>query len=131
MMSTRTVKQRARGVAQIVATLLIAVASLSCRSQPIRTTPCCSPISKKLDRADGSFPGFDKRDFPGLDKMKTWMDESPYVWVGYYLPAPCFAGKPWTGQNVKLAAQGWGLAVLYVGQQAPGASMLKDEPGIA
>lgn len=50
------------------------------------------------------------------------MRESPYVWVGYYLPSPCFAGAAWTGNRAALEAQGWGLAMLFVGQQAPGAT---------
>jgi hypothetical protein len=71
---------------------------------------------------DGSVPGFDKRDFPGVAPMQTWMRESPYVWVGYYLQAPCFTGVPWTGNRAALQSQGWGLALIYVGQQAPGAT---------
>jgi hypothetical protein len=54
--------------------------------------------------------------------MQTWMRESPYVWVGYYIQSPCYAGAAWTGNRAALEAQGWGLAVLYVGQQAPGAA---------
>lgn len=49
--------------------------------------------------------------------MQVWWNHSPYEWVGYYLPAPCFAGAPWTGTRAALQAQGWGLAVLYVGLQ--------------
>lgn len=73
---------------------------------------------------DGSAPGFDKRDFPTLAEMQTWMRESPYVWVGYYLPSPCFAGRAWVGNRAQLEQQGWGLAVLYVGQQAPNSAMM-------
>jgi hypothetical protein len=76
----------------------------------------------KIYLRDGSAPGFDKRDFPGLEPMRTWMRESPYVWVGYYLNSPCYAGVAWTGNRAALEAQGWGLAIIYVGQQAPNAA---------
>lgn len=97
-----------------VATLALAACASS--TKPPATTP-----SVKIVR-DGSAPGFDKRDFPGLGPMQTWMRESPYVWVGYYLHSPCYAGAAWTGNRSALESQGWGLAVLYVGQQAPGAA---------
>jgi hypothetical protein len=71
-------------------------------------------------RVNGAaFPGFDKRDFPGLSQMGIWWARSPYEWVGYYLPAPCYSGAAWTGNRQALVDQGWGLAVLYVGLQAP------------
>ena len=98
----------------VLATLsLIGCASAT---NPATTTP---PV--KIIR-DGAAAGFDKRDFPGLAPMQTWMRESPYVWVGYYLQSPCYAGAAWTGNRAALEAQGWGLAVLFVGQQAPGAA---------
>jgi hypothetical protein len=93
--------------------LLTACASAT--NPPVTTPPL------KIVR-DGAASGFDKRDFPGLTTMQTWMRESPYVWVGYYLQSPCYAGAAWTGNRAALEAQGWGLAVLYVGQQAPGAA---------
>jgi hypothetical protein len=96
-----------------MAALLGACASAT--NAPIPTPPV------KVVR-DGSASGFDKRDFPGLAPMQTWMRESPYVWVGYYLQSPCYAGTAWTGNRAALEAQGWGLALLYVGQQAPGAA---------
>jgi hypothetical protein len=103
---------------RLILALTAALALNACASatNPPTTTP---PV--KLVR-DGSASGFDKRDFPGLGPMQTWMRESPYVWVGYYLQAPCYAGSAWTGNRAALEAQGWGLALLYVGQQAPGAA---------
>jgi hypothetical protein len=79
-----------------------------------------APAPVKAFLREGSAPGFDKRDFPGLDAMDVWMRESPYVWVGYYLTSPCFAGTAWNGQRAALEQQGWGLAAIYVGQQVPG-----------
>lgn len=72
----------------------------------------------KPPRPGAAFPGFDKRDFPGLAQMQTWYATSPYEWVGYYLPSPCYSGIAWTGNRQQLIDQGWGLAVLYVGLQA-------------
>ena len=51
--------------------------------------------------------------------MRAWKETpgSPYKWVGYYLPSPCHDDKSWTGKRDTLQAMGWGLAVVYVGQQ--------------
>lgn len=62
-------------------------------------------------------PGFDTRDYPGDDVMARWLEESPYRWVGYYLPAPCHTGTSWQGKRSTLRSMGWGIAVLYVGEQ--------------
>jgi hypothetical protein len=64
-----------------------------------------------------AYAGFDKRDFPGLRDMQIWYATSPYEWVGYYLPSPCFTGTAWTGNRQALVDQRWGLAVIYVGLQ--------------
>lgn len=50
--------------------------------------------------------------------MSAWLKpNSPYEWVGYYLQAPCHRDPSWMGKRATLTAMGWGLAVLYVGQQ--------------
>jgi hypothetical protein len=65
-----------------------------------------------------SFPGFDTGIYPGDAKMRAWVrPNSPYHWVGYYLPAPCHRDASWAGKRETLAAMGWGVAVIYVGQQ--------------
>jgi hypothetical protein len=65
-----------------------------------------------------SFPGFDTGLYPGDESMRAWVrPNSPYHWVGYYLPAPCHRDTSWSGRRNALAAMGWGMAVLYVGQQ--------------
>ena len=68
---------------------------------------------------DGSIhPGFDTSIYPGDATMSAWLKpSSPYEWVGYYLQAPCHRDPSWMGKRVTLTAMGWGLAVLYVGQQ--------------
>lgn len=62
-------------------------------------------------------PGFDTRDYPGDQVMARWLDASPYRWVGFYLPAPCYTGTTWQGKRDELAGMGWGMAVLFVGEQ--------------
>ncbi len=62
-------------------------------------------------------PGFDTRDYPGDDVMAAWRAASPYRWVGYYLPAPCYTGTSWEGKRETLRRMGWGVAVLFVGEQ--------------
>lgn len=62
-------------------------------------------------------PGFDTREYPGDAAMATWRASSPYRWVGFYLPAPCYTGTSWQGKRSALRSMGWGLAVLFVGEQ--------------
>jgi hypothetical protein len=45
---------------------------------------------------------------------------APYRWVGYYLPSPCHKDRSWSGKRQTLVDMGWGLAVVYVGQQTWG-----------
>src|SRR5215212_2944774 len=63
--------------------------------------------------------GFDTYAYPGDDAMRAWREDgAPYEWVGYYLPsAPCHKGESWSGKRQTLTDMGWGLAVIYVGQQ--------------
>jgi hypothetical protein len=62
--------------------------------------------------------GFDTYAYPGDDAMLAWRDDSvPYEWVGYYLPSPCHRRDSWSGKHERLTNMGWGLAVIYVGQQ--------------
>ena len=68
----------------------------------------------------GHFLGFDTFAYPGDEKMRAWKraPNAPYDWVGYYLPnAPCHKGSTWSGKRQSLIDMGWGLAVVYVGQQ--------------
>ena len=71
----------------------------------------------------GRFLGFDTHDYPGDEKMHAWRNapNAPYSWVGYYLPnAPCHKGTSWNGKRQTLQTMGWGLAIVYVGQQTWG-----------
>lgn len=66
----------------------------------------------------GGHPGFDTSIYPGDATMSAWLKPgSPYEWVGYYLQAPCHRDPSWMGKRATLKAMGWGLAVLFVGQQ--------------
>jgi hypothetical protein len=62
-------------------------------------------------------PGFDTRDYPGDAAMAAWREASPYRWVGFYLPAPCYTGTSWQGKREAIEGMGWGTAVLFVGEQ--------------
>jgi hypothetical protein len=77
----------------------------------------------------GRHLGFDTSKYPGDEAMQAWRDDGSYEWVGYYLPsAPCHRDTSWSGKRQTLSQMGWGLAVVYVGQQTwgrtPGAAQL-------
>jgi hypothetical protein len=74
------------------------------------------------DIADtGPHLGFDTFAYPGDDAMRAWLTaDKPYRWVGYYLSAPCHNDDSWEGKRDTLATMGWGMAVIYVGQQTWG-----------
>lgn len=79
-----------------------------------------SNISKNV--APATHLGFDTYSYPGDETMLAWRDESvPFEWVGFYLPAPCHKERSWSGKREKLMSMGWGMAVIYVGQQTWGA----------
>jgi hypothetical protein len=87
--------------------LLLALAAGCARG----TTTIPRPVTQ-------TFPGFDTGIYPGDEAMRAWArPNSPYYWVGYYLAAPCHRDASWAGKREALSAMGWGLAVLYVGQQ--------------
>ena len=69
----------------------------------------------------GRHLGFDTSRYPGDDAMQAWREDGSYEWVGYYLPsAPCHRDASWSGKREQLTQMGWGLAVVYVGQQTWG-----------
>lgn len=77
-----------------------------------------APIADEAE--EGRWLGFDTHTYPGDEKMRAWKNapNAPYHWVGYYLPgAPCHRGTSWRGKRQTLTDMGWGLAVVYVGQQ--------------
>ena len=69
----------------------------------------------------GPHLGFDTFAYPGDDAMRAWLTaDKPYSWVGYYLSAPCHNDDSWEGKRETLSDMGWGMAVIYVGQQTWG-----------
>lgn len=70
-----------------------------------------------------SYVGFDTNNYPGDRAMDAWRRTGQYQWVGYYLPAPCHKDGSWSGKRQHLVESGWGLAVIYVGQQTWGHSL--------
>ena len=80
-----------------------------------------------------SYLGFDTGTYPGDKAMRAWRTgNSPYSWSGYYLQSPCHQDDGWMGKRETLTDMGYGLAVLYVGQQTwgrrPGAPLLAGAP---
>jgi len=98
-------------VAQVAAGVAQAAAAVTGQTAPLATA-----------YEKGNFVGFDTHTYPGDAVMRTWKDTpgSPYTWVGYYLPSPCHADKSWVGKRTTLKAMGWGIAIVYVGQQTWG-----------
>jgi hypothetical protein len=70
--------------------------------------------------AAASHLGFDTNIYPGDRAMDAWKRSGEYEWVGYYLQAPCHKDTSWSGARTRLSQSGWGLAVIYVGQQTWG-----------
>jgi hypothetical protein len=69
---------------------------------------------------NGPYLDFDTSEYPGDGAMQTWREHAGYDWVGYYLQAPCHKDASWSGKRDTLEAMGWGMAVVYVGQQTWG-----------
>ena len=94
------------------AALLVAVAAATASADAPR------PV---VDRNPGDIHlGFDTNKYPGDAAMTAWKKSGKYSWVGYYLEAPCRKDHSWMGKRARLANAGWGMAVIYVGQQTWG-----------
>jgi len=67
------------------------------------------------------FAGFDASEYPG-DHVVDWLQANTnFRWSGFYLaPAPSHRDASWMGKRTRLAAAGWGIAPIYVGQQTIG-----------
>lgn len=87
---------------------------------PLLLAAACAPAAARSGPAAPAnvHPGFDASLYPGDAAMRAWRSESPYRWTGLYLPSPCHRDASWSGTRAALEAMGWGIAVLYVGQQA-------------
>ena len=103
---TRCLSQRARCAASLFALATLAACS-----------DARSPVG--VGKGPGVEPalGIDTSLYPGEPAMQAWRSSSPYAWTGYYLAAPCHRDAGWMGHRAALAGMGWGMAVIYVGQQ--------------
>ena len=72
------------------------------------------------DVTPGTYMGFDTSTYPGDAAMRAWRAGAPYEWAGYYLQSPCHPDPSWMGKRETLTSMGYGLALLYVGQQTWG-----------
>lgn len=81
-----------------------------------------SAVSHAASDIAGSHLGFDTNVYPGDKAMNAWKASGEYEWVGYYLEGQCHSDGSWSGKRARLMDAGWGLAVIYVGQQTWGKS---------
>jgi len=79
-------------------------------------------VTKVAANVTRSHLGFDTNVYPGDKAMSAWKESGEYEWVGYYLAAQCHSDTTWAGKRDRLVGDGWGLAVIYVGQQTWGKS---------
>jgi glycoside hydrolase-like protein len=76
-------------------------------------------LVKSVQQAvESQYLGFDTNIYPGDRTMAAWAKDGTYDWVGYYLEAPCHKDDSWSGKRDTLTKMGWGVAVVYVGQQS-------------
>lgn len=76
------------------------------------------------------YRGFDTSQFPGLPIMAALRRH--FDFCGYYLPAPSHQDRGWCGRRKALAAQGWGFAPIFVGQETvgPGSHVVTKAQGV-
>src|SRR5947209_2743611 len=97
----------------------LAVATADLTSAP---STLANAVSRVASADSGKHVGFDTNIYPGDHAMDAWKQSGEYEWVGYYLGAPCHSDDSWSGKRERLVSNGWGLAVIYVGQQTWGKS---------
>jgi hypothetical protein len=85
-----------------------------------------SGVRDDTSGSPASHLGFDTDVYPGNAAMDAWKRAGVYEWVGYYLEAPCHSDDSWSGARPHLQSTGWGLAVIYVGQQTWGKSLSRS-----
>jgi len=117
-------------------TLLVAAASASLEAPRLAYRPLgqatvelvdvpnatAAVVKRVASNVSSSHLGFDTNVYPGDKAMDAWKRSGDYEWVGYYLSAPCHKDDSWAGKRAHLVNNGWGLAVIYVGQQTWGQS---------
>ena len=87
-----------------------------------------APLANDFEQ--GRYLGFDTNKYPGDATMRAWRNapSAPYAWVGYYLSSACHKDGSWMGKRQALRNMGWGIAVVYVGQQSWGRPPRKLSP---
>jgi Rv2525c-like, glycoside hydrolase-like domain len=95
--------------------LSVATAELAAAPSMLATA-----VAAATPSSQESHLGFDTNAYPGDKAMDAWKRSGEYEWVGYYLEAPCHSDASWSGKRARLVRSGWGLAVIYVGQQTWG-----------
>src|SRR4030095_3016292 len=100
----------------------VAVTSFGSAASELTNAPAAiADVTLRLvDVKDESHLGFDTNIYPGDAAMDAWRRSGEYEWVGYYLEARCHKDDYWSGRRKRLTRTGWGLAVVYVGQQTWG-----------
>jgi Domain of unknown function (DUF1906) len=116
---------RVRATALTVAALVSAVLAIpTVQSTPVgqmaaAVSAAPGELVKTVEQAvERQYVGFDTNIYPGDLAMSVWAKDGAYKWVGYYLEAPCHRDDSWSGKRETLSQMGWGLAVVYVGQQS-------------
>jgi hypothetical protein len=83
-------------------------------------TALANAVGTVASNVRASHLGFDTNVYPGDGAMDAWRRSGEYEWVGYYLKGACHSDGSWSGKRARLTDAGWGLAVIYVGQQTWG-----------
>jgi hypothetical protein len=98
--------------------LVVVLGGLLAACVPVTApVPQPAPQREPVVTTPGVYAGFDTWQYPGEAVMRSWRETSPYRWVGYYLTSPCHRHTTWMGTRGTLERMGWGIALLYVGQQ--------------
>jgi hypothetical protein len=128
-MKTRAVRN---AITAVIAALSASIEAPRLVHQPLERAPieladASAAISDAVEHVasnvNASHLGFDTNLYPGDEAMAAWKRSGEYEWVGYYLKAPCHGDNSWAGTRERLTNQGWGLAVIFVGQQTWGQTL--------
>ena len=111
-----------RSILALLTAALVVSTGRPVAAPSLATAVASASANIAADLADGGpYHGFDTFAYPGDDAMRAWLTaDKPYRWVGYYLSAPCHSDDSWEGKRDTLSEMGWGMAVIYVGQQTWG-----------
>jgi len=115
----RTTTVLVTGAAMITAILAIPAVQQSPVGS-IANTVADAPaqIVKSVEQViNQQYVGFDTNIYPGDRAITIWAKDGTYDWVGFYLEAPCHRDDSWKGKRDTLTRMGWGVAVVYVGEQ--------------